>query len=90
MEVFIEIILKNAGIRFQRHAKTEFGKRPDFLFPGEGAYKDEDWLNDKLRILGSKTSFKDRWRQILTEGDPDAIVNDADVRRLYLGEEFRL
>ncbi len=28
--------------------------------------------------------------QILTEGDPEAIVNDPDVRRLYLGEEFRL
>ena len=28
--------------------------------------------------------------EILTEGDPDAIVNDPDVRRLYLGEEFRL
>ncbi len=28
--------------------------------------------------------------QILTEGNPDEIVNDPDVRRLYLGEEFRL
>jgi lipopolysaccharide export system ATP-binding protein len=28
--------------------------------------------------------------EILTEGKPDQIVNDADVRRLYLGEEFRL
>jgi len=28
--------------------------------------------------------------QILTEGSPDEIVNDPDVRRLYLGEEFRL
>jgi lipopolysaccharide export system ATP-binding protein len=28
--------------------------------------------------------------EILTEGNPDEIVNDADVRRLYLGEEFRL
>jgi lipopolysaccharide export system ATP-binding protein len=28
--------------------------------------------------------------QILTEGSPEEIVNDADVRRLYLGEEFRL
>jgi lipopolysaccharide export system ATP-binding protein len=26
----------------------------------------------------------------LTEGNPDEIVNDPDVRRLYLGEEFRL
>jgi lipopolysaccharide export system ATP-binding protein len=28
--------------------------------------------------------------EILTEGTPDEIVNDPDVRRLYLGEEFRL
>jgi lipopolysaccharide export system ATP-binding protein len=28
--------------------------------------------------------------QILTEGSPEQIVNDPDVRRLYLGEEFRL
>jgi lipopolysaccharide export system ATP-binding protein len=28
--------------------------------------------------------------EILTEGSPDEIVNDPDVRRLYLGEEFRL
>jgi lipopolysaccharide export system ATP-binding protein len=28
--------------------------------------------------------------EILTEGSPDEIVNNADVRRLYLGEEFRL
>jgi lipopolysaccharide export system ATP-binding protein len=26
----------------------------------------------------------------LTEGSPDEIVSDPDVRRLYLGEEFRL
>jgi lipopolysaccharide export system ATP-binding protein len=28
--------------------------------------------------------------QLLTEGTPDEIVNDPDVRRLYLGEDFRL
>ena len=28
--------------------------------------------------------------EILTEGSPDEIVADPDVRRLYLGEEFRL
>jgi lipopolysaccharide export system ATP-binding protein len=28
--------------------------------------------------------------EILLEGSPDDIVNDPDVRRLYLGEEFRL
>jgi lipopolysaccharide export system ATP-binding protein len=28
--------------------------------------------------------------EILTEGSPEEIVSDPDVRRLYLGEEFRL
>ena len=28
--------------------------------------------------------------EILTEGTPDEIVSNPDVRRLYLGEEFRL
>jgi lipopolysaccharide export system ATP-binding protein len=28
--------------------------------------------------------------EVLMEGRPDEIVNNADVRRLYLGEEFRL
>ena len=28
--------------------------------------------------------------EILTEGSPEDIVNNPDVRRLYLGEEFRL
>ena len=28
--------------------------------------------------------------EVLTEGKPEEIVNDPDVRRLYLGEEFRL
>ena len=27
---------------------------------------------------------------VLTEGDPDAIVANADVRRFYLGEDFRM
>jgi lipopolysaccharide export system ATP-binding protein len=28
--------------------------------------------------------------QILMEGQPDEIVSNPDVRRLYLGEEFQL
>jgi lipopolysaccharide export system ATP-binding protein len=28
--------------------------------------------------------------EVLMEGDPEDIVNNADVRRLYLGEEFRM
>ena len=28
--------------------------------------------------------------QVLTEGSPQAIINDPDVRRLYLGQHFQL
>jgi lipopolysaccharide export system ATP-binding protein len=28
--------------------------------------------------------------RVLTEGHPDEIVSNEDVRRLYLGEDFRL
>ena len=28
--------------------------------------------------------------QVLTEGRPDEIVNNPDVRRLYLGEGFQM
>ena len=28
--------------------------------------------------------------EVLKEGDPDEIVNNPDVRRVYLGEEFRM
>jgi lipopolysaccharide export system ATP-binding protein len=28
--------------------------------------------------------------RVLMEGHPDAIINNPDVRRLYLGEDFRL
>jgi lipopolysaccharide export system ATP-binding protein len=28
--------------------------------------------------------------RVLMEGAPDAIVDDAEVRRVYLGEAFRL
>ena len=28
--------------------------------------------------------------RVLMEGEPDAIVNDANVRRVYLGERFSL
>ncbi len=28
--------------------------------------------------------------RVLTEGTPEEIVNDEDVRRVYLGEDFRM
>lgn len=69
MELFLVEIFKTAQLRFDWGGKIEGGKLPDFLFPGVKEYCDENFPANRLRILGSKTSFKDRWRQILAEAD---------------------
>lgn len=71
MEEFLGILFTRAGLAFQTGslAKTENGKLPDFLFPDGASYHNLEFPPERLRILGSKTSFKDRWRQILSEGD---------------------
>lgn len=57
------------GISFSHGPQSEPGKRPDFLFPSEAAYKDRSFPDARLRMLAAKTTCKDRWRQILNEAD---------------------
>jgi len=57
------------NVMFDKQAKTEKNKIPDFLFPNEKAYKDPHFINTKLLMLAAKTTCKDRWRQILNEAD---------------------
>lgn len=66
--IFIEEGLKE-NKDFSYDCESEHGKRPDFLFPSEVAYKDMDYSTDKLRMLAVKTTCRDRWRQILNEAD---------------------
>lgn len=65
----IEAILIANGVRHKREATTEKRNGPDFLFPSEEQYHDPDVANLNLRMLGAKTSCKDRWRQVLAEAD---------------------
>lgn len=53
---------------FERTAKLENKAKPDFLFPGEKKYFDNDFPVELLTLLGAKTTCKDRWRQVLAEG----------------------
>ena len=48
---------------------TENKAKPDFLFPDFGAYHDPEYPKEKIFLLGAKTTCKDRWRQVLSEGD---------------------
>lgn len=65
-EIFIEEGLRE-GEQFAHGAQSEPGHRPDFLFPSEASYRDRAFPAGRLRMLGVKTTCKDRWRQILNE-----------------------
>lgn len=47
---------------------TEHHAKPDFLFPDFCSYHNQSFPTEKLRLLGAKTTCKDRWRQVLSEG----------------------
>lgn len=66
-ENHLEAIFRMQGILFSKGKKTEGKSKPDFIFPGINYYHDPSFPKDLLSMLGSKTSCKDRWRQVLTE-----------------------
>lgn len=57
------------NIKFAAQPVTEDYKRPDFIFPGYEEYQNSKFSSDNLIMLASKTTCKDRWRQILNEAD---------------------
>lgn len=67
-EILLEEHLQE-GVAFSHQPESEPGKKPDFLFPSEQAYKNPDTAQEKLRMLAVKTTCKDRWRQIISEAD---------------------
>lgn len=68
-EHHIEAVFQGNGVQFERGALTEGKRKPDFLFPGRSAYVDPQYPAEDLRILGAKTTCKERWRQVLAEAD---------------------
>lgn len=69
LENHIEQILREHRVRYSRGALTEGRARPDFLFPGRREYHDTSYPVSRLRMLGVKSSCKERWRQVLAEAD---------------------
>jgi EcoRII C terminal len=56
-------------IQYVKGGKTERNNKPDFLFPGQAAYADPGFPDNKLLMLAAKSVCKERWRQILPEAD---------------------
>lgn len=69
LEHHLSEIFRNFDLQFTAQGHTEDNKKPDFLFPTEEQYHNPNFDDSKLIMLASKTTCKDRWRQILNEAD---------------------
>lgn len=69
LEHHLAAIFDGNHIQYTAQAVTEGNKKPDFLFPSEVAYHNDDFSIEKLCTLAAKTTCKDRWRQILNEAN---------------------
>lgn len=69
LENQLEALFLARRIKFERGVETENKNRPDFLFPGRTEYHDKEFPESRLSVLGSKSTCKDRWRQVLSEAE---------------------
>ena len=67
LEHHLEAVFRAFGLPHERGAITEHKHKPDFLFPGGAAYAAASAGDAGLVMLGSKSTCKDRWRQVLAE-----------------------
>jgi len=69
LELHLEELFKIREVRYETQVYTEARKQPDFIFPGSKEYHDMTFPSEGLISLASKTTCKDRWRQVLNEAD---------------------
>jgi len=67
LEYQLAAIFDEQRMPYSHGEVSEGHSRPDFVFPGISEYHDSRFNSGHLVFLGSKTTCKDRWRQILTE-----------------------
>jgi type II restriction enzyme len=69
LEHHLAEVFRVCNLAFESQGKTEDNKQPDFIFPNIVSYKNSQFDDSRLVFLASKTTCKDRWRQILNEAD---------------------
>lgn len=69
LEHHLSEVFDDYKLKYERGAVTENRNKPDFLFPGGAEYRDEKFPEEKLLLLGAKSTLKDRWRQVLAEAN---------------------
>jgi type II restriction enzyme len=65
LENHVEYVLRSAGLPFDVRPQIE--GRPDIVIPGKAAYDDPRYPEEKLFVVGVKTTCKDRWGQVVKE-----------------------
>jgi len=68
LEHHLRTIFDYNYLKYDYQPRTEKNKTPDFIFPGIKYYFDDKY-GTSMVFLASKTTCKDRWRQILNEAD---------------------
>jgi hypothetical protein len=93
LELHLTEIFKTFNLSFDAQKVTEDNKKPDFIFPGIEAYHNPKVSPEKLVLLASKTTCKDRWRQIINEADRVKIKHlftlQQGISRNQLDEMYR-
>jgi hypothetical protein len=74
LELHLSEIFRIFDLSFETQKVTEDNKKPDFVFPNIEAYLNPNFDPRKLVVLASKTTCKDRWRQILNEADRVEVI----------------
>jgi hypothetical protein len=69
LELHLAEVFDNYNLAYTPQAITEDNKKPDFIFPNKESYQDANYDSKKLVFLASKTTYKDRWRQVINEAD---------------------
>ena len=67
LEHHLAAVFEAHGLAFGRQVVTENRATADFLFPGQEQYHNPAYPDDRLIMLASKSTCKDRWRQVLAE-----------------------
>lgn len=67
LEHHLKAIFDECDLAYEWQATTENRTKVDFIFPDSGAYHHFEYPRSELAMLASKSTCKDRWRQVLAE-----------------------
>ena len=88
LENHVSYFLERAGIPHEMRPRIP--GQPDVVIPSRDCYLNRDWPDAKLFLVACKTTFKDRWGQVIKEGgrvpDKHLLTLQKGMARTQLDE----